>query len=405
MTASKTEIIGAGVAPAAKYHPAIGYLRAFLVVLVVAHHAALAYFPYAPPPAASLIAEPRWWEAFPVVDSRRWGGFSLIVGFNDTFFMSLMFLLSGLFVWQGLARKSSAKFLRDRLLRLGLPFAMAAALIAPLAYYPTYLQIAGHSGVAGFRRQWLSLGQWPAGPAWFVWVLLAFDAIAALLFVMAPNWGMALGRTISGASGRPAAFFAALVAVAAIVYIPMALIFTPAYWTAVGPFVFQTSRIFHYLLYFLIGVGIGAWGLDRGLLASNGKLAPRWLPWAMAALVVFAAAIVVTVIASTSQAQSQAWAIAMDAGFVVSCAASSFAFLALFIRFARSRSRMWDSLSANSYGIYLVHYAFVSWLQYALLPASLPAVAKGAMVFLGALAVSWGVAAALRRIPAVARVV
>src|SRR5215510_7107985 len=84
---------------------AIGYLRAFVTVLVLAHHAALAYHPFAPPPSASLNAEPRLWPAFPVVDSQRWMGFALFVGFNDIFFMSLMFLLSGLFVWNSLKRK------------------------------------------------------------------------------------------------------------------------------------------------------------------------------------------------------------------------------------------------------------------------------------------------------------
>jgi hypothetical protein len=48
---------------------------------------------------------------------------------------------------------------------------------------------------------------------------------------------------------------------------------------------------------------------------------------------------------------------------------------------------------------------FVSWLQYALLPASLSGYAKFATAFLGALGLSWATAAALRRIPAVARVV
>lgn len=36
----------------ARYNYAFGYLRAFIVVLVVAHHAALAYHPFAPPPPA-----------------------------------------------------------------------------------------------------------------------------------------------------------------------------------------------------------------------------------------------------------------------------------------------------------------------------------------------------------------
>jgi surface polysaccharide O-acyltransferase-like enzyme len=62
-------------------------------------------------------------------------------------------------------------------------------------------------------------------------------------------------------------------------------------------------------------------------------------------------------------------------------------------------------LSANSYGIYLIHYAVVSWMQYALVPVALPAVAKWLIVFPGALALSWAAADAIRRIPAVARVI
>lgn len=406
MTTMNTVSAGAvRTAPTAKYNYAIGYLRASIVALVIAHHASLAYYPFAPPLPASLVAPSRWWEAFPIVDAHRWTGFSYFVGFNDVLFMSLMFFLSGLFVWHGLERKGTAKFLRDRLLRLGIPFVVAAAIIAPLAYYPAYRQISGFGGLAGYWHQWMSLGQWPAGPAWFIWVLLGFDCVAALLFVIAPRWGEALGGVTAGAVRRPVTFFAALVAISALAYIPLALHFSPLHWTSFGPFYFQTSRILHYLVYFLVAVGVGAWGLDRGLLAPGGKLARRWLLWVVASLVLFGAATVVTTITSTSWAQSPVGLVLTHAGFVLSCAASCFAFLALFLRFAQARSRLFDSLSANSYGIYLLHYPFVSWGQYALLPASLPAVVKALIVFVGALGLSWGAAATLRRIPAVARVV
>jgi surface polysaccharide O-acyltransferase-like enzyme len=91
-------------------------------------------------------------------------------------------------------------------------------------------------------------------------------------------------------------------------------------------------------------------------------------------------------------------------GFVLSCAASSFAMLALFLRFARARTAVGESLRENAYGIYLVHYAFVSWLQDALLPLSFPALAKCAFVFEGAVGLSWATTAALRRLPALRRI-
>jgi hypothetical protein len=46
--------------PAKAYSLSIGYLRAFITVLVVAHHAVLAYHPFAPPAPMSLGTEPRW---------------------------------------------------------------------------------------------------------------------------------------------------------------------------------------------------------------------------------------------------------------------------------------------------------------------------------------------------------
>ena len=393
------------VAPATQYNVAIGYLRAFITVLVVAHHAALAYHPFAPPAPASLVAQPRWWQAFPVTDTARWTGFATLVGFNDIFFMSLMFFLSGLFVWNSLQRKGASAFVRDRAVRLGVPFVVAAAVIAPLAYYPTYLTTPSHSGFAGFWQQWLSLGNWPAGPAWFIWVLLAFGCVATALFLAVPKWGEALGTVTATASRRPALLFGLLVTVSAMAYIPMELKFNGFAWASWGPFVFQTSRIIHYFVYFMLGTGVGALGIGKGLLAPDGKLARRWPLWAVAALLAFAISTAVTIAAFAPHPSPRLWEVAADCGFVLSCAASSFAFLALFVRFAKNRSKTWDSLTANAYGIYLVHYAFVSWLQYSLLKTALPAVAKGSLVIFGAVALSWGVTVALRRIPGVARVI
>ncbi|MFZ0806526.1 MAG: acyltransferase family protein, partial [Candidatus Sulfotelmatobacter sp.] len=191
----------------------------------------------------------------------------------------------------------------------------------------------------------------------------------------------------------------------AIAYLPLEMIFNGFRWSAWGPFTFQTSRGLHYLAYFLLGAGVGAYGLDRGLLAAGGKLARRWWLWSLAALVAFAISAGVAISAMTAHLGSRGWEIGADLGFVLACAAISFAFLAVFVRFARTRRKAFDSLTANAYGIYLIHYAFVSWLQYAVLKSQMSAIAKGSFVFLSAVLLSWGATAALRRIPAVARVI
>jgi len=392
-----------------KFNYAVGYLKALVIALVVALHAALAYHPAATPPPISLLAHPRTWQAFPVFDPHHaaWAGVFATV--SDMFGMALMFFLSGLFVWSGLKRKGSCAYMHDRLLRLGVPFVPVAVIIAPLSYYPTYLQIAGHGGFVDFLREWLALGSWSAGPVWFTWVLLVFDWIATSLFRLVPAWGERLAQ-LGRIARNPGLFFILLVAITTAVYVPMSLAFGPFSWAAWGPFTFQTSRILLYLVYFFAGIGVGAWGLDRGLLASGGKLAQRWPSYFMIAIVLFLAhskaadAVRAHPLPHTLQAALQsgpvmAWLILLPAF----CAAASFASMGLFVRLLTTRIPVFDNLSRNAYGIFLIHFVFVSWIGYALAGVEAPALIEFALVFPSSLAASWVGTILLRRIPGAAR--
>jgi surface polysaccharide O-acyltransferase-like enzyme len=187
----------------------------------------------------------------------------------------------------------------------------------------------------------------------------------------------------------------------------MVIHFGPGNWIAIGPFHFQTSRILHYAVYFFMGVGVGAYGIERGLLAPEGVLARHWLRWTIAMALAYVPVLAFIVNLPSLSRTMPPVVLGLIGGtlFALSCAASCFGFLALFVRFGNRRTRALDSLSENEYGMYLVHYAFVSWLGYAMLSAPLPAVVKLAFVFTGVLALSWSTSAVLRRIPAVARAV
>ncbi len=388
----------------------LGYLRTFLTLLVVAHHSALAYYAFAPAPAASLKELPMMWTAFPVVDPQKWPAAALFIGFNDTFFMSLMFLISGVFVWPALLRKGSVGFLRARLIKLGIPFAIAAAVLSPLAYYPSYFATGADPALGSFMKEWVTLGVWPAGPAWFLWVLIAFGVVAAAASKIAPGLDLRAARAQETLSESPMRYALALIAISALVYLPMAAAFTPENWSNVGPFWFQTSRLLHYAVYFVAGMGLGAQGLGRGLLAHGGKLARRWPLWIMASMAAFVLGMVAlfTILKTYGNGgtgPSMTLSALGNLTFVLSCATSSLACLAVFVRFARETHPILDHLSANAYGIYLFHYVCVSWLQMALLgTTSLPGGLKAMTVFVGTVALSWMLASTLRRIPAVARV-
>jgi peptidoglycan/LPS O-acetylase OafA/YrhL len=357
----------------------LSYLRALVTLLVVAHHTALAYVTFIPPRSGFTAA--LLWTAFPIADARRWSGFDVLVGWNDIFFMALMFFVSGLFVWPGLQRHGAGTFVRRRFLRLGVPFVVAAGLLAPLAYYPAYLQLGGSPYLGGYASAWLTLGKWPAGPAWFLWVLLMFDCVAALFFMALPQAVEALARGVRTASNRPLLLFLMLAALSFAAYVPMATQFGGQTWWSWGPFFVQSSRVLHYFVYFAMGVCLGAFG--------------RWWLWSLGMVVAF---LVLTALVLTGKFAAARMV------FPVSCAASSLFLAAVVIRWARPW-RWADNLSANAYGIYLLHYLFVIWIQYAALRWTAPAIAKGAAVLVAATGLSWMAAGLLRQSKVFGRVV
>src|SRR5215469_2900620 len=108
---------------------ALDNLRAFVILLVLSFHSVLAYLNFLPASPFPFGSPPYLWRAFPIVDTARWFGFDLFCAWQDVFLMSLFFFLSGLFVWRSLERKGTRAFLHDRIVRLGVPFAFAVALL------------------------------------------------------------------------------------------------------------------------------------------------------------------------------------------------------------------------------------------------------------------------------------
>ncbi len=227
-----------------------------------------------------------------------------------------------------------------------------------------------------------------------------------MLFLLLPSWTARLGALSATAGEHPWRFFAGLLVVSAIAYVPLALAFGTGGWTYWNVFQFQTVRPLHYFVYFATGAGLGAFGVQRGLLAADGRLAKRWWLWLLAALgaLVLGTALLIAILSAKGGASPVLLAVG-NASFVLSCGTLSFALLAIFLRFVRRRNAVMDSLSRNAYGIYVVHYAFVAAAQYALLSRPLPGAAKAGIVIAAALAASWIATAVLRRIPLAARLV
>jgi peptidoglycan/LPS O-acetylase OafA/YrhL len=370
--------------------------RTFIVLLVLIHHSVVNY------------------THFGSGDKMRWLGFDLVVLFNDSFFMACMFLISGLFVHDSLTRRGPANFISSRAWRLGIPFLVSIFVLMPVAYYPTFLRyhLPGTTDFNFLHFWWhtLTIGPWPSGPAWFLWVLLALDVVAAALWSWAPHLLGACGSAIFGLRNRPISAMAAFLAFSVLIYLPMHLIFGDTSWLEPGgyPLPIQTSRILLYAGYFLTGVAIGVFSLRAGILAENGDVARRWPVWVAFALL-FYAAILLLVYAHHNWVDFGSppawWRAAYGLAFALFSGTMAFVVLATFLHFAERKFGLLDALQPSAYGIFLTHYIFIIWLQYVAYDFSWPAVVKAAIVFAGSLSLSWALTSMLRRIHAVARMI
>lgn len=369
---------------------AIDRARTGLTVLVVIHHAVIPYTYYG------------------YADAKRWLGFDGVILATDSFFMALFFLLSGLFVWPSLQRKSVASFLHDRLLRLGLPFAIVAVTLMPLAYYALEPRV-GDMGFAAYWWKTVTVGPWPSGPVWFVWVLFAFDITAALLYRVAPRVLDAVNRLSARGFTNPVPFFIFFLVLTTAVYLPMRLYFGATHWFDFGgPFVVQASRVLLYASYFFIGAGIGLAAMDKGLLSPDGQLARHWDRWALVTLVAYSCLVLLIVykrgFAADPDNLPEWYEVAYGFALPFFSAAITFSFLAFYLHFDRPGTGFLDAMHESAYGIFLVHYVPILWMQYWLRDADLSAAAKAVSLFVVALLTSWAVTAALLRVPGARRV-
>jgi surface polysaccharide O-acyltransferase-like enzyme len=341
-------------------------------------------------------------------DPKSFFGFDMIVLATDSFFMAMFFFLSGLFVWPGIARKGPLNHLKDRLFRLGLPFVICALTVIPLAYYSFSLRQHPEIGFSEFWWKTVTVGPWPSGPIWFLWVLFSFDVIACLLYRQSPHMLDPINRLSLHGRRRPAVFFAVMLAVTAAFYIPGRIHFGASDWFEFGPFSVQHGRVLLYASYFFFGAGIGVQMMDRGLLAADGRMAKVSWDWLMLALVpycfLWGLIYIKREILGNPGHLPDWYEGAYAICFTVFSVAIMFLILAYFLRFKHSGWSILDPMQADAYGMFLVHYPIALWLQYWLFDYDLPAIVKATVGFVLTVALSWALTRALRQIPGAKRV-
>ena len=336
-------------------------VKLLLTILVVGVHAAITYG-----------AEGSWFFDDPRQDFPTSVALSFFNIYCQSFFMGLFFFISGLFTPRSIERKGPARFVLDRLVRLGIPLVVFFFLINPLTEYAGYR--ADHPagiGLLPFLRVSIrTLADTGTGPLWFVQTLLGFSIIAALVAVVFPGTVRRVPQAGIPRPLHPARTYLALLGTGLGVGV-LSFVVRQRFPLMTAVSNLQLGFFTQYVVYFVLGMAAGR----RGFLDRLTALPPR--PWYWSAL---ACALLLPVLLVAGGAlengldayttglrwQALAYALWEQATAVV----FSMALLLFARRRLDSPGPVLRVASRNAYVVYVFHAPVIVWIAYAWLRAA-----------------------------------
>ena len=372
----------------------IDHLRAVLAILVVLHHVSLVY-------GASL--DGFYYLEPPYNDPLAFVALLVFALFNQSWFMGAFFLLAGYFTPGSLDRRGPGSFIKDRLLRLGIPLLVFYFVLNPISSLGYYLMPSSLTGIT-------SPPTWQAypyliglGPLWFVAMLLIFNVGYAA-------WRWVIRNKISSSTGNTA---------------------LPGY-LGIGVFILALAAV-SYLVRFILPLGKNVAGFPSlaylpqylsffiiGVVASRGDWF-RKLPGSMGFVGIVSAAIAGVVLfplafsgqwfslnltdaldnaMGNGHWQSAVYAL-WDSIFAVGLCLGLIPF---FHRFINEQGKIGRFLSQHSYAVYIVHIPVVVYLAYLMRNIDLASLPKFGLAALIMVVASYAVAYAIRKLPLATKV-
>ena len=313
--------------------------------------------------------------------------------------MGFLFFLAGYFVPGAFDRKGPARFLRDRAVRLGIPSLLYMFLIGPAAIYYLLGVKNPEYSFANFWGHYVlgpSIREGGTGPMWFCVALLIFCAIYAAFRVIARRSG---GKREWLPGNRHVVLFIIAIATATFLVRTIQPIGT-AIWNM------QLCFFAQYILLFIAGLDASRHGW---LLRIPHRLGMRWLGLSLGAGALAWCALLMIAVrmgwATKSFDGGWHWQSAVLCGWEsFFCVGVCLGLIVLFREGFNAQGRVARFLSNNAFAVYVFHPPVVIAASLALRGFHAPPVAKFAIVSAIATVVTFPVAAALRRVPVLKRV-
>lgn len=367
-------------------------IRVFLTILVVLHHLMITYAGT----GSWLYPEGREDEITQAIGA--W-----FCAANQAYFMGLFLLISAYFVPGAYDRKGAGRFLKDRLIRLGIPLAIYSWVVRPLFIY--FVVKGGREGAGLTFDTWFTrlyfkvYGLIGGGPLWFIETLLIFS----LVYVV---WRLAATKR---SAGRPAESpFPSSGAIALFALGVAAATFVVRLWfpqdTSFAPLNLQFANFAQYIALFVAGLIAYRLGWLAALPEKTGR---SWLIVGALLILLFPVLAIGTGALEDNTPFKGGWhwqAFVSAAWESFVCVSMCVGAIYAFRRWANRQGNLARFLSRNAYAAYLIHEPVIVALAMVLSGVMLYPLLKFALVSLVAVPLCFALSALIRKIPGTDRV-
>ncbi|MDQ1250728.1 MAG: hypothetical protein QG597_5108 [Actinomycetota bacterium] len=362
-------------------------LRTVLTCLVVLHHVAVTYsglgtWYYTEKPTSAAVGL----------------GLTVLLMVDQAWFMGAFFLLSGYFTPASYDRKGAHAFLRDRVIRLGIPLVVCCFVVSPvllIGRYPEGSPLDGYLSAIG------------PGPLWFVLVLLALD----VGYTLARRVTRRRPAQVAAATGVDEVFpivppaspafraVASLVAGLALVTYAWRIVVPIGFWVPVVGLP-TAAYLPQYLGFFAVGTIAYRRGWLHAVTARMGAAGLGLVVGATLVLLPLSLAAGPAAMVGRGTLNSLCYALWDSSVAVGAC----LALLALFRSRFDGTGPLRHFLSQHTYAVYVSHAIVVTAVGHVLGDVAVPTLAKVGAAGLVALPACFAFAGLLRRLPSVRHV-
>jgi surface polysaccharide O-acyltransferase-like enzyme len=376
----------------------VDHIRVLLTILVILFHLVITY-----------AGTGDWYYMEGRQDTLTGALGAWFLAVNQSYFMGLFLLISAYFVPGSYDRKGAGRFLKDRLVRLGIPLALYSWILRPVLVYLDPIRAASPR-----PPFWRFLGQYfrdqpivGSGPLWFIEVLLLFSALYALWRLLAgprPPVEPAAPTLDAAASSFPSSGRIALLALCMGIGSFAVRVALPMGWN-LALLNLQFPFFVQYIVLFVIGLVAYRRNWLLGLPDRAGRL---WL-WIAAGLILLFWPLVMGGGAIDQGFDAfgggwhwQALAYALWESYV--CVAMCIGLVYMYRRYGDRQGRATRFLSRSAYAAYLIHEVLIVALAYAARDLMIYPMLKWALVSLAALPLCFGLGGLIRKLPYADRV-